>query len=164
MVITTSRLRLRPFTEEDTIEYFNLVYNSKSIRQFVPYAWMDSEEEMYESIKNIYAKGNFRDDFYFVLQEKETGKIIGAIIAVRQKERFLDLSVLVGDFYQHQGFMFEAVTAFKEMLKTTKYIQFSLVIENSNEKSQALAKKLGAIKDRTIINNEGYTKYILPIC
>ena len=96
MIIQTERLQLRPFTLGDAEEYFKIVSSSQEIQEFVPFAYESTIEEMRQAISECYSVGNFKDDFYFIIEEMISHKIMGAIIAVRIFEKNLDLSILLG--------------------------------------------------------------------
>lgn len=166
MIIQTQRLVLRPFTIHDVNEYYSLISNSKSIEKFVPFALTSSLEEMSKTIEKCYSKCNFKDDFYFILEEKSTKKIIGAIIAVRLIKEELDVSYLVGNEYRHKGYMFEAMKGFKDELKAINDLKIkylSLMIDSTNSISQGLARKLGAYCVEIDCCKKTYLHFILEI-
>lgn len=161
MIIQTERLQLRPFTLGDAEEYFKIVSSSQDIQEFVPFAYESTVDEIRQAISECYSVGNFKDDFYLIIEEMISHKIIGAIIAVRIFGKNLDLSILLGRDFRHKGFMFEAMNGFINYLKGTNYSYLSLCINNKNIASQNLAHKLGAVKVGEIKGK--YTQYFIDL-
>lgn len=148
-IVESERLLIRPFKKTDAKEYYEMTTDSL-IRSYVPFAFEESYEATYEMIDNYYSHGDCVYDFYLVLEEKETHKIIGAIIAtaIRTYPLSLDVCILTDAAHRKQGFMFEALIAFKDALpKSTELI---FVIDRTNEASIKTITKLPGIVEKPL--------------
>lgn len=143
-LVETERLILCPFSIEDLEEYFQIV-DDPDIRKYVSSASKDSIDELKELIK-CYSEGNFRDDFYFEIREKNTNKIVDSIIAVRPDSTTLNVSYLIGSKYRGNGYMTEALLGFIRYIYNDVskiYHSLNLWIKNENIVSQRVVQKCG---------------------
>lgn len=153
-VVETERLILCPFSTNDVEEYFQIV-DDPDVRNYVSFASKDSISKLEKLIK-CYSEGNFRDDFYFEIREKTTNKIVGAIIAIRMKQKTLDVSYLIGSKYRGNGYMTEALFGFIGYLYndiSTFYHSFYFTIKNENIASQRVVQKCGGQLFRSLVND-----------
>lgn len=144
MNIETTRLILRPFRMEDLDEYFSLI-TDEDIRKYVySYTRISSKEDLSELV-SVYAQGDFTNDFYYVICDKVTNNIIGAIIAVKNPNCILDVSYLIGKSFRNRGYLKEALLGFINFLLNSDffYSQLELVTENDNLVSQHIIEFCG---------------------
>lgn len=140
MIIETPRLLLRPFTENDSQYWYELTQDPEIVK-YVPYAVVSSVKDSLETIKNYYIKGDFRRDFYMVIESKENHDMIGAIIATTNSDFDLDMSLVMSKNYRHSGYMKEAVMTF---CSTIKHQDFVFIVKDDNIPSLSLMKAIGA--------------------
>lgn len=144
MIIETKRLILRPFRMEDLDEYFSLIAD-EDIRKYVySYTKISSKEDLSELV-SVYAQGDFTNDFYYVICNKVTNNIIGAIIAVKNPNCILDVSYLIGKSFRNRGYLKEAFMGFINFLLNSDffYSRLELITENDNLVSQHIIKSCG---------------------
>lgn len=146
-IVESERLLIRPFKLADTEEYYQMT-RDPIVRKYVPFACENTLEETYSTIDMYYSHGDCVNDFYLVLEEKESHKLVGAIIATARKTipLTLDVCILTNVNFRRKGFMLEALTAFKDALpKSTELI---FVVDKNNEASKNTVTKLPGIKEK----------------
>ena len=79
-LIESDRLRLRKFTLLDAEDFYQMTQDD-AIQEYTSYAACTSIEDAEEKISDSYIHGNLTQDFYLVIEEKDTGAMVGAIIA-----------------------------------------------------------------------------------
>lgn len=154
ILVETERLVLRNFEMTDVDEYFGIV-SDKVIKRYVPYASAFSKEAVC-SLVSDYCLGDFKNDFYVVFKDKQTMKIVGAIIAVKiPTTSCLDVSYLVNPALRDKGFMKEALMGFISFLLNSSfmYSYLQLTIENENTASQEVAKSCGGKPFKVLRNS-----------
>ena len=145
MVLKGTRITLRKFKKEDANEYLAIV-NEPAIKQYVPFASPDDLEECKELIEN-YSDLDFINDFYFIIEENKTHKIIGSLLSFRTFSFSFDLSYLIGKDYRGNGYVLEALNLFIDYLsKNTNYRLLEITIDNTNTAYQKIMEKLNAKK------------------
>lgn len=125
--IETSRLILRPFQLSDAEEYFRITRNY-AIKKYVPGACQDTLEECRNDIDNVYSKGDFDHDFYYIIEEKKSHKIVGAIICVLIHN--YDVSGFIDQYHRKMGYMFEALHAFVNNMPKGGALEFEIHVDN----------------------------------
>lgn len=130
-VVESERLLLRQFELADVGEYYQMTLDPL-IRLYVPFACENSIEETYEAFEICYSVKNNPYDFYLILEDKISKKIVGAIIstATTTSPLVLDVDILTGADYRKKGYMFEALSAFKDALPKGTELLFSIKKEN----------------------------------
>lgn len=130
-VVESERLLLRQFELADVGEYYQMTLDPL-IRLYVPFACENSIEETYEAFEICYSVKNNPYDFYLILEDKISKKIVGAIIstATTTSPLVLDVDILIGADYRKKGYMFEALSAFKDALPKETELLFSIKKEN----------------------------------
>ncbi len=148
-IVESERLLIRPFRITDTEEYYQMTRDSL-IRSYVPFACENTLEQTRETIENYYSNGDCVYDFYLVLEEKASHKIIGAIIATATNTYplSLDVCILTDAMHRNKGFMFEALSAFKDALPESTELLF--VIKRENLASIKTVTKLHKIVEKPI--------------
>lgn len=160
--IQTERLLLRSFKTSDAEEYFRIT-RDPLIQNFVPYCYEPTLEDTIETIDFYYKNGDCIHDFYLVIQEIPTEKIIGAIIATSTTNAELDMSVLIETSSRNKGYMTEALLAFKDHVPIGSKLVF--VIDKQNDASFHTISKLPNIKEVPFDDeqNQKYNRFILSV-
>lgn len=145
-VIESDRLVIRQFTVEDAPAYHQMT-RDKDIQIYVPYACAETYEETLETIRDYYSVTDFKYDYYLVLEEKGTGKLVGAIIAtaLTTSPLNLDICIFTEQSMRRKGYMFEALCAFKDAIPKGTTLLFT--IAHRNIASYRTVSKLIGIKD-----------------
>lgn len=145
--IQTPRLILRPFRLADAKDYYKITRDYE-IKKYVGYACPDSLSETEENIKSCYSQADFDRDFYLIIEEKETGKIIGALSLTENfSMEYYEICYFIDKKYRRNGYMKEALTYFLNSISTEEKIVF--VINKTNISSLNLMKKFANIEDIT---------------
>jgi len=143
MVLQGDRIILRKFKKEDAEEYLAIA-NEIEIKKFLPFASPDNLEECVELIEN-YCDLDFVNDFYFILEDKSTHHLIGALLCFRTTTFTLDTSYFISKDYRGNGFILEALKVFIYYLsKNTVYKTLFFMINNKNLASKKIMQKLGS--------------------
>ena len=152
--IETSRLILRPFKLADAKSYYNITRDPQ-IKKYVSYACPDSISEAKESIKSCYSQADFKRDFYFVIEEKKSGNIVGSLSLTQNFFMdYYEICYFISNSYRRKGYMEEVLTNFLESISSKEKIVF--VIKDDNIPSLNLIQKLPYMTD---ISKE-YKKYL----
>jgi len=155
MVLEGKRIILRPFKKEDANEYLRIA-NEKSIKEYVPFASPDNLAETVELIQN-YSELDFVNDFYFIIEDKSTHQLIGALLCFRTLSMDLDTSYFIAKNYRGNGFVLEALHVFINYLtKNTPYQSMHFMINNTNTASMKIMEKLGT---KTVRKSTQTTSY-----
>lgn len=154
--LETSRLLLRPFLMKDAKEYFTLT-RDEFIKKYVPGASPDTLQEIEELFSTYYLNGDFIHDFYFIIENKKTHDIVGAIhITENFSRKDFSCAYFIGAKYRKQGYMKEALTDLFETIIFTKPVFF--VIEPENIPSQNLIHQIRGVHEYTEKNPYVYVK------
>lgn len=146
MEILTERLRLRPFAVSDTEEYYSITQD-EAIQQYVSGACADTLIGTQNKIGAIIAP----DDYFtyeksFVIEDKETHKMIGALLVDESGYiPSLDLNLLIAKEHRRKGYITEALKGFIENMPKGTLLSFH--IKKDNEPSLATVKKLGELQE-----------------
>lgn len=143
MVLEGKRIILRPFKKEDSVDYFK-VSSEKSIKKYLPYASANTLKEC-DDLVNNYSTMDFINDFYFVIEEKQTHQIIGSLLAFRRLSTSLEICYLIGNEYRGKEYCVESLNIFIEYLKQhTIYKTLLFDVCKSNISSLTIMKKINA--------------------
>lgn len=106
----SERLLLRKFIRSDAKAYYQITRDPKT-QDFVPYANIKSLRDSTTCMKQFEC-GDFTNNFYVVLEEKDSKKMIGAIFATRTLLNSFDMNILIDATYRRKGYMSEALSTF----------------------------------------------------
>lgn len=155
MVLEGKRILLRRFKNEDVKEYFKIA-TDESMKKYLPYASPDDLEECIELIEN-YSNLDFINDFYLIIEDKDSHQMIGAILSFRTSALELDTSYFIGKDFRGNGFVIEALQVFIDYLsKNCIYKTLFFMIKNDNLPSTKIMEKLGATKIQNIGTSSSY--------
>lgn len=164
--LTTERLELRPFKNEDFDELFKII-QEEEIKKFLPGVYTDSKEEL-EKMLDIYVNANFKDDIYLAITDKESNKLVGALILVRRFKQNMEISYFIRKEKREMGLMLEAMQAFVKWYTEHGFkntIVFS--ISKGNNSSLYLCAKMKELRIpifNIAENNNTLYYMIIPWC
>lgn len=152
MIIFTKRLKLRPFKSEDIVWYFDMLQCDDLKNELIG-IYTDNIKIAKEYLET-FQKADFKNDFYYVIENRKTKQVMGIFIAVRISGRYLDVSYFLKEEYRHKGYMYETIKALKENAKTINPIYcYRLVIKKENTASLKVAMKFNPqIEEKEKIN------------
>ena len=159
-VVESERLLLRQFALADVEEYYQMT-RDPLIQHYVSHAYETSLEETYEAFEMSYSVKNNPYDFYLILEHKITHKIVGAIISTATKTSplILDVGILTAAEYRRQGYMFEALLAFKDAIPKNTELLFA--IRKENIASINTITKLPGIVEKPLAGQKEFLQYSL---
>lgn len=147
MIIQTERIVLRPFEIRD-ITWYPRLAKHQDTRKYLKGVYTEDVAKMKEDVE-IFSKGDFENDFYFVVENIETKSIMGIVVIVRLTKKMLDVSYFLFEEYRKQGYMYESMNAAMRAIKAEKpSYYFRMVINENNISSLKLAKRLNAMIDK----------------
>lgn len=165
-ILTTQRLEMRPFTIADIDELYELIQDD-SIAWCLPGIYTDSKETL-ERTLNIYTKADFKNDIYFALNEKSSGKLIGVIVLVKTYKNMMELSYCITRKKRGCGMMLEGVKALLKWYSEQKFNNTIVInVMNSNHSSIRLCQKMqeSKIPILRVFSNDIMRYYIIrPWC
>lgn len=174
-IAETQRLRIREIAVED-VEQLYVLYEDESVVRYMDGLLPDPEQEMAytkEYIRNVYGFYGFG---MWVLEEKESGRIIGrAGLEYREGFDGLELGYMLGVKYQHKGYAYEACSAILSYgvseLEQKEYCSF---VDRRNTPSIRLCQRLGFVLNGSVrlreMNFDGlmtekeYLQYVCRAC
>jgi ribosomal-protein-alanine N-acetyltransferase len=162
MFIETARLILRPFLESDAADVFEY------LRQPMPNCFacmkLDTLDEASEEMKKRIGE----TEYCFAIVLKETGKVIGEIDAIPERNEPDDDSSPFDTFspcwmlnaaYQGKGYAYEAAYAFFDYLFREKNARrLYAYTEDYNLRSQKLCEKLGMRREGLFVEFVSFVK------
>ncbi len=159
-VVESERLLLRQFELADVEEYYQMT-RDPLIQYYVSHAYETTIEETYEAFELSYSVKNNPYDFYLILEHKETHKIVGAIIstACKTSPLTLDVGILTAAEYRRQGYMFEALMAFKDAIPQGTELLFA--IKKENLASIKTVTKLPGLVEKPLAGQTEFLQYSL---
>lgn len=161
-VVESERLLLRQFELTDVGEYYQMT-RDPLIQHYVPFACEQTLENTYEAFEICYSVKNNPYDFYLILEDKASHKIVGAIIstAITTSPLVLDVDILTGADYRKKGYMFEALSAFKKALPKATELLFS--VKKENIASLKTVTKLPGIVEVPMAEESEFRRFSLVI-
>ena len=140
----SERLLLRKFTTLDAKAYYQIT-RDKSIQDFVPYADVRSLKDSVRCV-NEFEYGDFTNNYYIAIEEKTSGKLIGAIFATRTLRNSFDINILISVNSRRKGYMFEALNVFISSI-IPNGSELIFVIDKTNAASLSTVTKLPGITE-----------------
>lgn len=141
MNIFTKRLILRTFKLKDANQFFSIIQDEE-IKQYLKGIYEKSKARVKENLV-IYMDADFINDYYYAVEDRKSGELIGAIIATRMNKHEIEVAYFVGKEYRQQGYMKEALNSFlNRVCYWNKEKTFKFVIDKQNIPSISLMKSL----------------------
>lgn len=147
MTIKTERLLLRPFIETDAADVYEYLHEP-AVNCFTCMK-LNSLEEAKSAVK----KRSGKTEYYFAIELKDSGKVIGEIFGEPEGQEYdVDDSPLdtfspcwmMNLKYTGKGYAYEAVKAYFDYLFNEKGVRrIYAYTEDYNKSSQRLCEKLG---------------------
>lgn len=134
---------LRPFSQEDELEYYK-ISRSDAVKEYFPYYSENSEDAC--EIVRIFSKGDFKNNFYFAIEEKSKGNLIGAVIAEKIAETDYNIGYFIAKEYHNRGYATLAIKLLIEYLKNIGAKSVCFSISRANLASISIANKINAAK------------------
>lgn len=154
----TERLILRPFSLEDAEEYY-LLTRDEDLEKYVPYSYMENFGDVEDTIYECYSKCDFLNDFYFIVEDKISHKILGFIFITRSHDTTYDVSAFIGKNFRRQGYMSEALNFLLKNLSIRGTLIFT--IEADNKPSLMSVAKIDGMSPGYLSYCEIYEKHYL---
>jgi len=143
MVLEGTRIILREFRKEDKENYLKIA-NESSIKKYVPFSSPDNLKECAELMK-YYSNMDFVNDFYFLIEDKITHQLVGALLCYRTETFALDVSYFIAKDFRGNGLILEALKLLGSyLLEQTVYKTMFFMIKKDNLPSIKVMEKLGA--------------------
>lgn len=143
-VVTTERLRLRPFTAEDFDDFAALI-RDKMAAPSSPYdqQWPTDDASLRGALDYI-----ARDAAWFAIEQLAQACVIGFVVASRTGEANVrDIGYTLRTDYQRQGYAYEATRALMDYCMEALGIgRFTAGTAQCNGPSVRLLDKLGFVK------------------
>ena len=159
-VVESERLRLRQFELYDVEEYYQMTQDPL-IQTYVSFACEQTLENTYEAFELCYSVKNNPYDFYLILEDKTSHKIVGAIIstAVTTTPLSLDVCILTAAEYRGKGYMSEALLAFKDAIPKSTTLIFT--VDKENQASLSTVRKLPGIVEKPHTESKHFIQFYL---
>lgn len=162
LVVESERLLIRQFNLADVGEYYQMT-RDPLIQHYVSFACENTIEETFEAFKECYSVENNPYDSYLILENKNSHEIVGAIIstAIKTTPLVLDVCILTEAEHRQKGYMFEALTAFIDVLPNSTELLFA--INKENIASLKTVSKLPGIVEKPLPDQAEFIQYSLTI-
>lgn len=159
-VVESERLLLRQFELSDVGEYYQMTQDPL-IQHYVSFACEQTLENTYEAFELCYSVKNNPYDFYLILEDKTSHKIVGAIIstAIKTSPLILDVCILTEASQRQKGYMFEALLAFKDAIPKGTELLFA--VKKENLASLKTITKLPGIVEKPLSEKAEFLQYSL---
>jgi len=162
MVIETARLVLRPFLESDAADVLEY------LRQPEPNCFASMKLDTLDGAREEMKKRIGETEYCFAIVLKETGKVIGEIDSIPERNEPDDDGSLYDTFspcwmlnavYQGQGYAYEAAHAFFDYLFREKNARrIYAYTEDYNLRSQQLCERLGMRREGLFVEFVSFVK------
>lgn len=141
MNIFTERLILRTFKLKDANQFLEMIQDD-DVKHYLKGIYEKSKSKVRENIA-IYKAADFVNDYYYAIEERQSGMLVGAIIATRMNKHEIEVAYFVDKKYRRQGYMKEALSIFlNRACCNNNGKSFKFVIDKGNIPSIKLMKTL----------------------
>lgn len=151
-VIESERLLLRKFKLEDAEDFYKMTRN-RAIKKYVPVANMENLKQTIKTINEYYSYCDCVQNFYLVIEDKISHKIIGAIFAfgLLASNKF-EMNILIARKHRKKGYMTEALLSFISSLPKGSELFF--VVDKKNTASLRTVSKLPGITSKPLTGEQ----------
>lgn len=141
-IITTDRLVLRQPQKSDKNLLYDLL-NDITVHEFISHIYCETLSDVDEFIFLSHLS-DFKNDFCFILESKETKEIIGLIEAYVTSDNILCVSYAIKESARGNGFICEALKAFiiYIFIKNLNILFIEFSIREDNQPSASIMRKL----------------------
>lgn len=142
-LIESEHLLLRNFRIDDVEDFYQMT-RDKLIQKYLPYVYVNTIQETIQNIK-FYMQGDFINNFYIVIEEKQSSCIVGSLIVNRTFKNQYEVSYMISKDFRKRGYMLEALTSFISSIPTNIVLNF--YIETDNITSIKTVSKIRGMKE-----------------
>lgn len=130
-LVESDRLLLRNFELSDANVYHQMT-RDPDIQLYVPSAYGDTPRETFRLVRDYNKLMDGINDFYLILEKKDSHELIGAIIAtaITTSPLCLDMAIITHKNHRRCGYMYEALTRFREVLPKGTEMWFTIAEKN----------------------------------
>ncbi len=160
--LTTERLILRKFKDEDAVMAFKNWTNDPEVTKFLtwpPHKYIAVTESYIDSVIDSYKEP---DSYNWAIEVKETKEVIGTISVVQQNTKIesVHIGYCIGKEWWHQGYTSEAMArVIKFFMEKVEVNRVESRHDPRNENSGKVMMKCGMKYEGTIrqsdMNNQG---------
>lgn len=166
MTLETPRLKLRPLTQSDAEDIFEIFSDRQVMKYYdlLPFETLERAKQQIEFFTNGYAD---KQMIRWGIELKENGKLIGTcgFFAFNEDTLKAELGYELNSRYQGKGIMTEAITeALAFLFRQTSVNRVEAFVEPENTASQKLLEKLGFTKEGTLRQYERCRGELIDIC
>lgn len=162
----SNQLIIRPYCKEDVGSFYHCVRDSVSeFSQFLP--WVSEQFSIFDAeswVKNaihIFQTGRQYD---FVVEEVESGNLVGGVGLLNIHFQEVDLGYFIGTAYCGLGYATQAARLAIGLARERLDLKaINIYIEENNVASIKVAEKLGAIKKERAVNFEAQSNGNMPV-
>lgn len=156
-IIETNRLILRSPCKKDTNLLLG-VLNDEDAMKYIPGFFRTSYEDVLSFIE-ICETYDYKNHFFYVLEEKASHTIVGVLDATKYETLYI--SYLCKKSRRREGFVSEALVAFSHyLINNSQYSTLAFIIDENNLASKSLIKKYGV---QSIGKIDSYETYYLSL-
>lgn len=140
-VLDTERLRIRKLVEDDAPEIFERWAKDSEITRYLTWSPHTSVEESKAHAKNSVACWEAGTNFTWVMEDRESGRMVGSIAAY-PSEFAVELAYLVAQDSWGRGYMVEAVISVSEwFLAQPSFFRVWAEVDTENQPSARVLEK-----------------------
>ncbi len=150
MELFTERLHLRQFTQQDIDSYAALCADPEVMR-FLGEGRPLSREESWRQMAMILGHWQLRGYGLWAVEDRQTQQLLGRV-GIFNPDGWpgAELGWMLGRQYWGQGYAYEAAYAANQWAQQTLNLSLISLIQPANQRSIALAKRLGMQLDKEI--------------
>ena len=159
-IIATNHLILRPFAMDDVKDFHKYIASDKRIHQYFLMPYSETEEKTGESVSKIISSYDEKK-YWWAIELKETGEVLGQILAINQLDVFLssEIGYCIGYDYWNKGYTTEALVAVIDYLHEVGYHRLVAGYITENPASRRVMEKAnmnfeGIRKDEIFYRNQ----------
>ena len=150
---------LKKFQNSDQEGYLRIA-KDEGVKEFCNIFYAETLDDA-EFVINMLIHGYLS----FKIVERQSGKIVGAIIGDEITEHILDVSYFIAKDYRNKGYCTEAIKLFEQYVKTNTAIRaltFCIKNErdNQNKSSKSVMKKLNIPIEYLTMKSAIYAKHL----
>lgn len=155
MILQTKRCLVREITIQD-VDVLYEIYKDPSITRYMESLYEDREKEREYTKKYIANVYRFYGYGIWIVEDKESGEIIGRAGIEQKEEDCPELGYMISASYQGKGYAYEVCRAILQYAgKELGILKIISQVQKGNEASVKLLKKLGFYRKEETRETEG---------